>query len=72
MLTKKQIEKALPEGYHIDKAEGVWYFYGHDSYIWYTTCSDFCTLDQGTIEQWVKSFESCLETRNQDGYGIEW
>lgn len=57
-ITKKQIEAALPEGYGIDKCEGVWYFYGPDTYDWYSTCSDFCTLDQGTIEQWVSSFET--------------
>lgn len=63
MLTKKQIEKALPEGYTIDKAEGVWYFGGNDTYGWYSTCSHFCTLDQGTLEQWVRAFEYCLLTK---------
>ena len=30
-ITKKKIEDALPEGYGIDKCEGVWYFFGPDT-----------------------------------------
>lgn len=56
-MTKKQIEAKLPEGYGIDKAEGVWYFYGNDTMGWPDTCSNFCTLDQGTIEDWLNAFE---------------
>lgn len=70
-LSKRTIEAALPEGYGIDKAEGVWCFYGNDSAEWYSRCSDFCTLNQGTLEQWIKAFNRCRETKGQDGYGIE-
>jgi len=55
-MTRKQIEKALPEGYGIDKADGVYYFNGNDCIMWPDTCSNFCTLDHGTIEQWVSIF----------------
>lgn len=55
MLTKKKIEKALPEGYYIHKAEGVWYFYGNNSHEWYNSCSDLTTITQGTLEEWVKA-----------------
>lgn len=70
MLTRKQIEKALPEGYGIDKADGVWYFNGEDTYEWYTTCSDFCSLNQGTLEQWLSAFAWCRSTKGKDGYQV--
>ena len=60
-LTKKKIEDSLPEGYGIDKCEGVWYFFGPDTAEWYTTCSNFCTLSHGTLEQWMTAFKSCRE-----------
>lgn len=61
-LTRNKIEKALPKGYGISKAEGVWYFTGEDTASWTSTCSNFCTLDQGTLEQWVEEFEYCRDT----------
>ena len=69
-MTRKYIESKLPSGYEIDKCEGVWYFFGPDTSEWYTTCSDFCTLDQGNIEQWIKSFQICQNTKGLYGYGI--
>lgn len=60
-MTKKQIEKALPEGYYISKAMGVWYFSGEDTINWPESCTNFCTLDQGEIEDWVERFEYCKE-----------
>jgi len=60
-MTKKKIESKLPEGYSIDKAEGIWYFYGNDSHLWPDTCSNFCTLDHGTIDQWKDIFNYLKE-----------
>lgn len=64
-ITRKQIEKALPKGYGIDKACGVWYFNGKDAdgdtSNWEKTCTDICTLDQCTVEEWVEMFNNLSE-----------
>lgn len=55
-MTRKSIESKLPEGYGIDKCEGVWYFNGGDTIEWPDTCAHVCTLDVYTINEWLSMF----------------
>lgn len=65
-MTKKMIEDRLPNGYSIEKYDGMWYFHGHDTHVWNTTCSYFCTLNQGTVEQWLSAFEMCRPSEEKE------
>jgi hypothetical protein len=60
-LTKKRIEKELPENCFLNKVGGVYYFIGEYTYNWADSCSNFCTLDHGTLEQWIERFNYLKE-----------
>lgn len=61
-ITKKAINKALPQGYEIEGSiqEGYYYFFGDGEYgdtaNWESSSVYTCKLSDDTVEGWVESF----------------
>jgi len=63
MVTRKQINKILPEGYTIEgnyNDEGCYYFIGNGEYgdtaNWYCSSVYVYRLNHLTLDQWLESF----------------
>ena len=63
MITRKQIDKILPEGYTIQgnyNDEGCYYFAGRgiygDTSSWFCSSVYVCRLNHLSLAQWLESF----------------
>lgn len=56
MISIKQVNKLLPEGYELVKGKGYFYFSGNDALDWETSSVYVYKISDLPLERWLEEF----------------